>query len=257
MKKTILFFAIFSLIFIDLSYATELKISQFKKLTQTTQKYNYTIISQCDKVLINPYMRICYSYKYRMPKFNFYKLNYKLLNKNLKKRLTFRNDKRISFGYTSVKSFTHSGFDKGHLAPDAAYDFDIKILRFTYLNSNILPEVPYLNRYIISKIEKNFRDEAIKNQKNALIITGGINFKYNSDLNFYVPEQIFKILIINKIRSIYIFPNTKEYWEKWKIKRKKDLKEIPLNDLLKVFKKDISIRTLNKLGIKFIKRRIK
>jgi endonuclease G len=179
------------------------------------------------------------------------------LNKNLKKRLTFRNDKRISFGYTSVKSFTHSGFDKGHLAPDAAYDFDIKILRFTYLNSNILPEVPYLNRYIISKIEKNFRDEAIKNQKNALIITGGINFKYNSDLNFYVPEQIFKILIINKIRSIYIFPNTKEYWEKWKIKRKKDLKEIPLNDLLKVFKKDISIRTLNKLGIKFIKRRIK
>ena len=200
-------------------------------------------------------MKICYSYKYKMPKFNFYKLKYKLLNKNIKKRFSFKNDKRIFFEYTSIKKFIHSGFDKGHLAPDASFDFDEEVLKYTYKNSNVLPEVPYLNRYIISRVERKFRVEAIKNKKDVLVITGGIDFEYNSKVDFYVPKKIFKILIIDKIEEIYIFPNTKEYWENWKLKRKKDLKKITLDELLKIFKKNKN--EINNLGLKIIKRRIK
>ena len=136
------------------------------------------------------------------------------------KRLTFKNDERIRCNFTSVKSFRKTGFDKGHLAPDASFDFNQEILKSTYLNSNILPEVPYLNRYIISKVERKFREYAIKNKTDVLVITGGYNFKYNSKLNFHVPQRIFKIIIYKKIRLIYDFPNTKEYWDNWKKLRK-------------------------------------
>jgi len=233
--KIVFFISLIGLFLIDL-HAKMTQLSQ--EIQWDNQKYKVTVISNCNQVIKNPYMRICYSCKYSAPVFNFYKLKYKDLDHNLKKRLTFKNDKRIQCGYTSIKSYVKSGYDKGHLAPDASFDFDEKILSRTYLNSNILPEVPYLNRYIISQVERKFRDFAIKNKTDVLVITGGYNFKYNSKLNFYVPQRIFKILIYKKIRLIYDFPNTKEYWDNWKKLRKKDLKKKTTDELLKIFEKN-------------------
>jgi len=128
------------------------------------------------------------------------------VNKFYKKRLNFKEDRRIPKEYRNyLKCYYKSGYDRGHLAPDAAFDFNLTILKTTYLTSNIVPEKPRTNRYIISKIEKLIRNIARKNK--IIVITGAIqsNKKLkNKNYCANIPKFIYKLIFI-KDKNYYEF----------------------------------------------------
>ena len=59
------------------------------------------------------------------------------------------------------RDYTHSGYDRGHLANDASFDYDMKIVRKTYTMANIIPQAPMVNRKTWIKAEKLERSVAV------------------------------------------------------------------------------------------------
>jgi len=107
--------------------------------------------SNCDQILRNKgYFTTCYSYKYKGAKYVAYKLEDSLVNSvNLKDRLKFHSDLNIPKRYRSeYKDYTRNSYqmDRGHLAPDAAFDYSYSSLNAVYSMSNIIPEYKTVNR---------------------------------------------------------------------------------------------------------------
>lgn len=106
---------------------------------------------QCDQILDNNgYIKTCYDYKAKGAKFVAYTLNGKLVDsKNIKKRPRFYSDKNIPKRYQShYKDYTKNRFknDRGHLAPDAGFDYSQRSLNAAYSMSNIIPQHRTINR---------------------------------------------------------------------------------------------------------------
>jgi endonuclease G len=112
--------------------------------------------NQCDQIINKKVFTVCYSYKYKGALAVWYVLDSNLVNKiNIKKRPRFYSEKTIPLKYRSKQSdYKYSGYDRGHLANDADFDYSIKSLRKTYSMANIVPQTPNVNRRTWIKAEK-------------------------------------------------------------------------------------------------------
>jgi len=110
---------------------------------------------------------ICYSYKHKSALASGYLLDGDLVYKeNIQNRPPFRSDENIPEEYRAYYSFySGSGYDRGHLAPDADFDYDQNDLKLTYLLSNIVPQDPTVNQELWVKAEKYERYMAAKYKK--------------------------------------------------------------------------------------------
>jgi len=130
---------------------------------------NYNIDIKCNKLLHKRAFDICYSCKWKTPKMVVYQVDGNLIDsKNLsRKRLYFRPDYQLPTRCRSYpKDYSKTGYDRGHLAPNAIFDYDRKTQKETFLMSNIAPQKPKLNRKLWNKIEKFVRLQARKYGKN-------------------------------------------------------------------------------------------
>ncbi len=207
MKKLILFFSIFFIAFAK---------PQFLKINDINDSI-VIMTNICDQVIHDPYQVKCYSYKRRSPWFNMYYLDSRV-NKSIKKRLSFKEDKRIPKQYQNSLKCYHKNpqkQDRGHLLADANADFNLSILKTTYLTSNIVPEYYKTNRYAIAKAEKLVRNIASKYK--VIVITGvlGSQGRLKDNNNCAViPQIIYKIVFIKENKKwnflkIYYFENGK------------------------------------------------
>jgi len=237
-------------------------IKKPKLIFSKIQLDNYYIYAICDQVLLDSLQSKCYSYTYKAPVFNFFKIQYSHIREGIKKRYFFHYDKRIPSLYKNyINDYTKGKdkYDKGHLAPDASFDFDKEVLKSTYLSSNVVPQVPYINRYIISKIEKDERNIVKRSKKDLYVLTGAVYTHYDYR---YVDENIFKTKVPSamvflfiqdeKVIKGYLVPNTFNFSFKYKQASKKDRKKIFENLRIKINKKDEIKRLLLKLNIKKI-----
>ena len=107
-----------------------------------------------------------------------------------------------------------SCFDRGHQAPSADRTNSTASNQATFMMSNMLPQTPYLNRYLWGQLESFTRD-IVAEGHTVYVIAGPIydqNFGAigpNGDIP--VPSKMFKILTIrdgDKLRSFsVIMPN--------------------------------------------------
>lgn len=118
----------------------------------------------CDQVIDKGFYKTCYSYKMKGALATSYKLQGALVNKlNIKKRDRWYPDMQIPAQYRSYPSdYSHSGWDKGHSANDADFDFSATSLRAVYAISNATPQSPNCNRHYWVKAEKYERLVATK-----------------------------------------------------------------------------------------------
>ena len=93
-----------------------------------------------------------------------YTLDGDLMNDpNIDKRPSFYVEKSIEKKHrVSSTDYTNSGYDKGHLAPDAAFDWSDESLKAVYTLANIIPQAPQVNRNMWSQVEKFARDKAVE-----------------------------------------------------------------------------------------------
>lgn len=169
--------------------------------------------NNCDQVINKTYFNVCYSYKHKAAIAVNYTLDGELVNKtNIKERMNFYNEKTIPMAYRAKYSdYTHSGYDRGHMASDSSFDFDEKALRKTYSLANIVPQSPILNRKIWLKAERYERLVAVKLKKvNVLNL-----IEYSNDFignGVGIPNKFYKILWSNDntFKKCFGFSNDKE-----------------------------------------------
>jgi len=120
--------------------------------------------AKCDQIIDKRFLKICYNYDLRAAKAVSYTLHGDLVNAvNIKKRPYFKVEKLIPRAYRArYKDYTHSGWDRGHLAPDAAFDWSQESLDATYFLGNIIPQSRKVNRYIWTKAERYARFVAVQ-----------------------------------------------------------------------------------------------
>ena len=120
--------------------------------------------ANCNQIIDNEFIHICYDYKLKATKSVAYRLEGDLMNDpNIDKRPSFYVEKSIDKKYRiSSTDYINSGYDKGHLAPDAAFDWSDESLNAVYTLANIIPQAPQVNRNMWSKVEKFARDKAVE-----------------------------------------------------------------------------------------------
>ena len=118
----------------------------------------------CSQIIDNEFIHICYDYKLKAAKSVAYTLDGDLMNNpNIDKRPSFYVEKSIEKRHrVSSTDYTNSGYDKGHLAPDAAFDWSDESLNAVYTLANIIPQAPQVNRNMWSQVEKFARDKAVE-----------------------------------------------------------------------------------------------
>jgi endonuclease G len=147
-----------------------LTITQATATNWTISKENSLKVNElfsskyCDQVISKQVLKICYDYEMKGAKYIEYRLIGSKVNyQNIKKRPKFYTERTLDKNKRSTyKDYTHSGYDRGHLAPDAAFDYDLKSLRKIYTMANIIPQNPKINRYYWIKVEKYAREQAKK-----------------------------------------------------------------------------------------------
>jgi len=137
---------------------------------------------ECDIVLSNNLSEICYSYKHKSAIRSDYVIYAATVDdQNIKKRPGFRLDKRVHREYaTSTRNYTNSGFDRGHIMPDTSTDYNLLVLKESYLMSNIVPQTRKTNRKKIYAIEKLERKRA--REAGVLLVRNYMYFDYNPEV---------------------------------------------------------------------------
>jgi len=163
-----------------------------------TNVSDYINDDNCDQIINKSVFTVCYNYEMKGAKYVSYKLDGKLVNAvNIKKRKSFYTEKNLEKEYRSYnKDYTHTGWDRGHLASDASFDYDKKVLRKVYTMANIIPQAPKVNRYTWIKAEKLERLVAVK--LGSLNVINGVIYDSNpvriGKHNIAVPKSFWKMI---------------------------------------------------------------
>jgi endonuclease G len=174
---------------------------------------------------------ICYSCKEKKPLIVEYDVFGYLVKEKRHDRdnLYFKPDYNLPHQCRSYpNNYTHSGYDRGHNAPNAVFAFNRKLQKETFLMSNIAPQAKWLNRRYWAKLERLIRYLAVKYDE-VEVATGSCGVKEYLKNRVAVPQYWFKIIYIPKTKEYLAFlvPNTNAGMKTAKIKDyKSSLKEI-------------------------------
>ncbi|SFV75447.1 DNA/RNA non-specific endonuclease [hydrothermal vent metagenome] len=173
----------------------------------------------CDTIINKSYYEICYNYTFKGAKFVSYTLHKENIDKNnIEKRPDFYEEKTLPKEYRAkVSDYIGSGYDKGHLASDASFDYSQEALQSVYSLANIIPQNPQINRYFWIQTEYLEREKTREYGTVDVII--GVDYDANpmrigAD-NIAVPRGFYK-MIENKqngYKSCFYYENIPIYDE--------------------------------------------
>ena len=154
--------------------------------------------SNCNQTIDKQFLTICYDYKLKAAKAVSYTLYGDLVNElNIKKRPSFKVERSVSRKYRSSNTdYRKSGYDKGHLANDAEFDWSQESLNATYTLANIIPQARKVNRYTWTKAERYARFVAVQLGKVNVInvVKYSSNPKRIGKHGIAVPSGYYKVL---------------------------------------------------------------
>jgi len=126
--------------------------------------------------------------------------------KRLKRPSTFKPDWR-SINKVIYKDYTHSGYDRGHMAPNYAISrlFGKQAQLETFIMTNITPQKPNLNRKLWQRLEAAEIKHFTKFAKNVWVTTGtvftGTKTYLKNASNVEIPDAFYKIYAIQTKKS--------------------------------------------------------
>ena len=130
---------------------------------KTDYKSQFINDVNCNQIIDKEFLTICYDYKLKGAKSVAYTLDGDLMADGIKKRPSFYKEPTLEKKYQIVTTdYTNSGYDRGHLAPDASFDWSQESLDAIYSLANIIPQAPQVNRNMWVKVEDYARDKAME-----------------------------------------------------------------------------------------------
>jgi endonuclease G len=152
----------------------------------TTLLFSFNNNLQIDQIINKKVINIFYNYKVKGPIVVTYKTDKNSVNsENIDKRPRFYSEKNLQKQYrTNPKDYIYCTsknnldredgriirYDRGHLAPDASFDYSVADLRKIYTMANIIPQVSEVNRKTWIKSERLERRIAQKMDLNVIIL---------------------------------------------------------------------------------------
>ena len=178
-----------------------------------TEISDYINKNNCSQIIDKSVFTICYDYKLKGAKYVAYTLDGSLVNSsNIKKRPRFYTEKNLPKQYRSTsKDYVNSGYDRGHLANDADFDYSEKALRKTYTMANIIPQAPKVNRKTWIKAEKYERTVAL--ELGSVTVINGVVYSSNPKRigknGLAVPDAFWKIIYNDekKFKKCFYYKN--------------------------------------------------
>ena len=172
-------------------------ISLFVTACGTTQEDNFSNsdnIYNCDSYIDKQYYEICYNNELKGALFVSYTLDGSLVdNPNITDRPSFYKEPSLEYA-SEYDDYTGSGFDRGHLASDASFDWSDDSLKSVYSMANVIPQYPDINRYSWIDTENLEREQAIKYKSVDVVI--GVDYSDNpqtiGENNIAVPRGFYK-----------------------------------------------------------------
>lgn len=127
---------------------------------------DYINESDCSQIITKPNYKVCYDYGLKSARYVAYTVDGNKLKEastHVKKRPSFYPENSIPIKYRAYPSdYTKSGYDRGHMANHADFDYSANLVYLTYSMANIVPQNPDLNRHSWVKVEKYERNIAKK-----------------------------------------------------------------------------------------------
>lgn len=152
----------------------------------------------CDQIIDKVYFKICYDHNLKVAKSVAYTLEGDLVDEgNIKDRPRFYAESVIDIPYRAdVGDYKYSGYDRGHLAPDAAFDWSQESLDATYSLANIIPQDSNVNQHQWVKAEEHARKEAkLLNEINVInIVVYSKNPKRIGSDKIAIPKGYYKVM---------------------------------------------------------------
>ena len=162
-----------------------------------TEVSDFVDLNKCDKIIDKKVFNICYDYSHKSAKAVYYKLDGDLVNAvNLVTNIKFYEDSELPlFKSTSSVDYLHSGYDRGHLCPDADMDYSFETVYQTYSMANVIPMTPSLNRKVWLKGEKYERLIATKlGDVNVINIVNYSKEPLKMNHRIDIPSNFYKII---------------------------------------------------------------
>jgi len=175
-------------------------------ISRADYKKRFVNHSNCDQIVDKEFLYICYDHNLKVAKAVAYTLYGDLVDEqNIPKRPSFYEEESIDIPYRAkVEDYSRSGYDRGHMAPDAAFDWSQESLNSTYSLANIIPQIPEVNQQAWVKAEKYARVKA-----KELFELNVVNvIKYSNS-----PSRIGKSLIAISVGYYKILYNSDEKYE--------------------------------------------
>jgi endonuclease G len=129
---------------------------------QETYTEKFINDNRCDQILDKVFLVICYDYQLKVARAVSYTLAGDLVYElNIQDRPNFYVEGSIDAPYrATLADYRGSGYDRGHLAPDASFDWSQESLDATYSLANIIPQVPVVNQQMWVDAENYERSKA-------------------------------------------------------------------------------------------------
>lgn len=110
----------------------------------------YINAKTCNQIIVKSIYQSCYNYGYKGSTAVSYKVNGKLLESSVhvQERPSFYVESTLASKYQSRPAdYQNSGYDQGHMANHADFNYDPKIVYLTYSLANVVPQNPEVNRH--------------------------------------------------------------------------------------------------------------
>lgn len=143
------------------------------------------------------------------------KINLEDVTGSATRRDDFRADPQVAAEYRAeLSDYVGAGYDRGHLSPAAANTRTVEIMSESFLLTNMVPQVPNLNRGIWLRLELRVRNWVRDHNKDIYVVNGAV---YGDGFlsvgnGVAVPTHMFKVIVDaaeNKGIAFY-FPNDLE-----------------------------------------------
>lgn len=102
-------------------------------------------------------------------------------------------------GCARPSDYTHSGFDRGHMAPAGDMKWSESTMNQSFLMTNICPQAGELNRGAWKKLEEKCRQKAVADSAVVIvcgpIFSQGKSHRKIGDTGVAVPDSFFKVIL--------------------------------------------------------------
>ena len=164
----------------------EIPVMSAKKQGQVIHRTGYTL---------------AYDAKTRTPQWVAWELTKKETQGTEERSNDFQPDPDVKGAKVVTKDYSHSGYDRGHMAPAADMKWSKKAMMESFYMSNICPQDHNLNTSDWSELENKSRQWARRFGKVYIVcgpIYNGKRNEYIGDHRVKVPDAFFKVVLINE-----------------------------------------------------------